>query len=337
MKKGACHLTARRWHQRNSPPSSMYVVRRHHKCIHVIVIILSDSQVAISLEGGSLSWLFLSTIIKYHSSTLCIHVQMHVSWQVSDMSDMREKGAVLLSAFNSCALPAALGAESQSDNLTQSLPQNSQSWLQQLRTGQLSFLRCCVLLRKPHMEPHVTANSNSHKLLSAGPLTAQELPLQGPQQNSSSQLRREQQQEQEHTCTHASVGPSGSRHVKRKRVFAAFLRGTRLLCPQCSTQATVWVCKKGHRSSLANVDKRFIVEGGMSNPITQLLGCYSPHCSHAATDKITAENSSCVTYFALGAAAWLAFCHNAVQAIRHRRCFRGMQWASLFYIVNFSG
>ena len=78
--------------------------------------------------------------------------------------------------------------------------------------------------------------------------------------------------------------------------------------PHSDTQASLLVCKKGHHSSLANVDKRLIVEEGMSKPITQLLCCYSLHCSHAATDKITSvQNCTCVTYFALSAAACLAF------------------------------
>lgn len=157
--------------------------------------------------------------------------------------------------------------EGESDSLT---PQNSQFWPEQLRAEQVSFLLLlllCAPVSASHgdtCDTHGTAGSSllqttvSTRAPSAGP--------RGTRRAGTCWLS------QEHTTTLLVCIIKGQISVDTF-VFDTFSQGKRPLCSHCMTQAGLYVCKKGHCSSQANVDKRLIVKGGMSNPITQLLGC----------------------------------------------------------------
>lgn len=67
--------------------------------------------------------------------------------------------------------------------------------------------------------------------------------------------------------------------------------------------------------------------GGCIKPITQLLDCYSLHCSHAATDKITsAEKMLLCNLLCTLSCSLTCLCNNTVKVTTQGWCFTGKWW-----------
>lgn len=169
---------------------------------------------------------------------------------------------------------------------------------------------CCVLLQKPHMEPHVTA-STTRRIYTGGAQRAHELLLHGWQWDTIRGKMRtgthtfffffptHKQQLNEHWNT---------RDVEMNMSHAV-LHGTCFFCVPVATQGPVCVFVRKVTTALwLMLTRGSLLKGGMSN---QSHSCWTVRAGAAHMQRQTRSGKcSCVIYFALWAAAWLTFATN---------------------------